>query len=453
MAGDAEGFCVACSGIVLLLSCRMILREKALALVGLAALITLSVSGTAQGADKVVLRVRAGNATNRVQTVQIRSMLPAGVTTNDIISLGGLDLVYDVHAGVYCVRKDIQLGPKEIAEFAVEIRDVWQIAVTNLDALAKQAGNLAAKLQGTPFATNGQELAKTVVDGMAAIRARQDGNEIKPGAPVVDHIRAYEANLEALRTAKRDLGRLETLVVASGRDPGGLMGDAEKPTRSALRPPPESSGRVVIIQIRVQNTSTSEVRKVSLRRDLPPEIEMSDVLDAGELLVGHDPAKKCCYVWKDGIELEPGGGRTFDVRVRDRWNVSSSRIGSLRKLLEDLRNRARSATKLPSIGVELEKIGVDLDRIAAEEGPSEISDRYVAFHHERNASIDVIEDKLNRIESLLRPVRKPKYGLDVQPPNLKTTWGVIWGIIGFLGVISLLFFLRWYGRSKSERHE
>jgi hypothetical protein len=65
--------------------------------------------------------------------------------------------------------------------------------------------------------------------------------------------------------------------------------------------------------------------------------------------------------------------------------------------------------------------------------------------------LNVVEEKLRRIDGLLRPIRRPKIGFDLQAPNLKTTWLVIWGILGFLGVISLLFFLRWYGRSKSEQ--
>lgn len=409
------------------------------------------VAGVSSGADKIVLRVRAGNPVDRPQTVQIRSSLPAGIQTNDILSLGGLDLVYDVHAGIYTVRKDVQLGPKEIAEFAVEIRDIWQIPSADLEAIARQAEKLAAKLSATSFSTNGQALAAAVGAAIADIRARQDANEIKPGVPVLDHIRAYETNAELLRGARRDLGRLETLSIAAGMDPEALMGESEKTVRPALKPPEGASVRSVIIQIRVQNTSTSEVRKVSLHRDLPPEIGLSDVIDAGELQVGHDAARKCCYVWKDGIEMAPGAVQTFDVKMRDRWNVNGPRIESLRRLLDDLRRRAKGASKLPSIASALEQITPELDAIAAEAGPTEVSDRYVAFYHGQTARLDALEDKLRRIDSFLQPKSK-KYGIDVQPPNLKTTWGVIWGIIGFLGVMSMLFFLRWYGRSKSEQH-
>jgi hypothetical protein len=431
----------------------MMLPVKALApFCALATFIALF-AGPAAGAERVILRVRAGNPADRPQTVQIRSALPAGISSNDIVNLGGLDLVYDVHAGVYSVRKDVQLGPKEVAEFAVEIRDVWQIPATNIEALASQADRLAGKLRGSAFATNGVELAKMVTNALAAIRVRQDANEVKPGVPVIAHIRAYEANMDALKFAKRDLGRLETLVIASGSDPEALMGEAERVARPAFRPADSSTGRLVTIQIRVQNTSTSEVRRIPLRRDLPPEVGVPDVVDAGGLEVGYDSAKGCCYVWRDGVEIDPGVVKVFDVRVRDCWNVNGPRIESLRVLLADLRRRVKSVPNLPSVAAAVEDAGAELDRIAAGEGPSQVSDRYVAFYHEQTAKVDAVEDKLSRIDSLLHPIKKTKYGVNVQPPNLKTTWGVIWGIIGFLGVISLLFFLRWYGRSKAERQE
>jgi hypothetical protein len=431
----------------------MMLPVKALAPFCAAASCLILLAGPAAGAERVLLRVRAGNPADRPQTVQIRSALPTGISSNDIINLGGLDLVYDVHAGVYSVRKDVQLGPKEVAEFAVEIRDVWQIPVTNIEALTSQAVRLAGKLQGTAFATNGAELANMVTNALSAIRVRQDANEVKPGVPVIAHIRAYEANTDALKFAKRDLGRLETLVIASGSDPEALMGEAERVSRPAFRPANSSTGRLVTIQIRVQNVSTSEVKRIPLRRDLPPEVGVPDVVDAGGLEVGYDQAKGCSYVWRDAVEIDPGAVRVFEVRVRDCWDVNGPRMESLRTLLTDLRRRVKSVPNLPSVAAAIEDAGAELERVAAEEGPPQVSDRYVAFYHQQTERVDAIEDKLSRIDSLLRPVKKTKYGVNVQPPNLKTTWGVIWGIIGFLGVISLLFFLRWYGRSKTERQE
>ncbi len=46
----------------------------------------------------------------------------------------------------------------------------------------------------------------------------------------------------------------------------------------------------------------------------------------------------------------------------------------------------------------------------------------------------------------LRPqTSSTKYGFKAKPPSMKTTWLIIYVILGFLALMSLLFFLRWYG--------
>jgi uncharacterized membrane protein YuzA (DUF378 family) len=41
--------------------------------------------------------------------------------------------------------------------------------------------------------------------------------------------------------------------------------------------------------------------------------------------------------------------------------------------------------------------------------------------------------------------------MDVPRPDKRTTWIIIYIILGFLGIFSLLFFLRWFGKGKSEK--
>ena len=38
----------------------------------------------------------------------------------------------------------------------------------------------------------------------------------------------------------------------------------------------------------------------------------------------------------------------------------------------------------------------------------------------------------------------------IQAPTPKTTWIIIYIILGFLAVVSLLFFARWFGRGRGE---
>jgi cytoskeletal protein RodZ len=43
-----------------------------------------------------------------------------------------------------------------------------------------------------------------------------------------------------------------------------------------------------------------------------------------------------------------------------------------------------------------------------------------------------------------------RLGFKVKAPSPKTTWLLIYVILGFLAVLSVLFFLRWYHRTGNE---
>ena len=54
----------------------------------------------------------------------------------------------------------------------------------------------------------------------------------------------------------------------------------------------------------------------------------------------------------------------------------------------------------------------------------------------------------------LTPLDKTtKYGFRAKPPSMKSTWLIIYIILSFLLVLSLLFFLRWYVKTGSELME
>ena len=61
-------------------------------------------------AAKLVLRIKAVNPIDKSQVVSIKSNLPQGVGTNDVLSLDGLELGYDVGNDLYYVHKDVPPG-------------------------------------------------------------------------------------------------------------------------------------------------------------------------------------------------------------------------------------------------------------------------------------------------------------------------------------------------------
>ena len=191
------------------------------------------------GASKVVLRIRAGNPIEKTQTVQIKTDLPARITTNDIISLAGLNVGYDVKRDTYFVHGEVELGPRQIVLYDVELRDVWEIPPDELAALRRRGATLAGKLKDSSLRTTADELRREVERCVDQISALQAQNSIAGGSRPIQHIRAYEANLEALGKARRLVGRIENLVLAAGIDPGSLMGSAaaEAPKLRPVLPP------------------------------------------------------------------------------------------------------------------------------------------------------------------------------------------------------------------------
>ncbi len=412
----------------------------------------LALAATVCRADKLVLRIRAANRADEVQTVQVRSNLPARAGTNDVISLGGLQLGYDVQNDVYYVHGEVELGPREIRVYDVEMRDVWVVDAAGLDAIEAHARDLAGKLAGGDAAENGAGLLAEIEKNLAAVRQLQDENAISRGVRPIQHIRAYEENLETLKRVRTDLGYLENLVLGAGRDVGELMGDVkEAPLPEGVPSLPAGDYQTAVIRISVRNTSPRETREgVPVERNLPAEIELQDVLDAGELEVGVRPGTGTVYVHTRIEQLGPGESKTFEVRIRDRWNTTAVRVADLRRRTDDLRQRTGSLDKYAAVGEALGRIREELAALEAAEGPAEVDDAYVAFYRRQAGELNRIEQRIARIETALRPVdRSTRYGFgNVKPPTMKTTWMIIYVILGFLALVSLLFFLRWYGKGK-----
>ena len=403
-------------------------------------------------AGKIVLRVQAGNPIDVPQLVKIKSNLPAGVSTNHILNLGGLDLGYDIKHDVYYVHKDVELSGKEIVVFDVEIDDIWNVAPSELESIESHSKLLAIKLEREPTHESALSLRDRVAEDVGDIRTRQNDNAISSGRKAIDHIRAYESNLQVLKRVKMDVARLENLAMAAGIDPGALIGmdvrSASLSTRDSYK---TETDRVAVIRIAVQNRSETSKRTIRLKRELPPEVRIDDVLDSGGLDVGMDSENKVAYVYKDRIELEPDQRLLFTVKIRDRWNINKPRIAGM--LTEATNTMARIANKGNFEGLEesLSEIVSALTGIQQEAGPTTVSQRYVAYYRGQGQALDELEAKLNRILTAIPELKRSASLMsNVKPPSPKTTWMVIYIILAFLALFSLLFYLRWYKRGEKD---
>lgn len=341
----------------------------------------------------------------------------------------------------------MELGAEQIREFDVEVQDIWVVDLEEIEQLQAHARQLVAKLEGTDFHDSAVELRGVVEENLAAVEALQEESDIGPGIKPMQHIRAYEANLETLKRIKTDVGYLENLVLGTGQDIGNLLGDVrEAPLPDDNRILPEGDYNVCVLKIAVRNTSPTETRDVPIEKNLPEEIGFSDILDAGALEVATRPETDIAYVFKNSVEIPPNETRVFEVKLRDKWNLSKLRVPDLQRRAEALFERVGADGAFASVAAGIRALLEELEAIAAKEGPTTFNDRYVAFYRRQNDRLDRIEQRLLRVESALRPQTKnTQYGFKAKPPSMKTTWLIIYVILGFLAIMSLLFFLRWYG--------
>jgi len=201
-----------------------------------------------------------------------------------------------------------------------------------------------------------------------------------------------------------------------------------------------------VMRITVHNPSASRSIKPDIRRDLPPELSVDDVLESGGLEVRYDSKEKLAYLFKYNLEMQPMETITYVVRIRDKWNINGDRMQFLQDKANDLLQDSSGRNNIEAVINTLNGAVEDLGEIMKTSGPTELNPAYIAFYRRQSDKLDDVEHILNRVDSSLKPLHT-NLGHSMPAPDKKTTWLIIYVILGFLAVMSLLFFLKWYVRS------
>lgn len=403
-------------------------------------------------AATVVLRMRAINPSpTEKKTVEVQGALPWPAGSNDLVEAAGFDVVYDVGSKARYVRRKVELAPGEVKTFEVALRDIWIVSSEKLQELSEHAKALSVSLAGTEQADVGERLRGVIDENMRAVRQRQDASAMGV-ASAADHIYAYEVNSRAVEQTRKDLGMLENLVIAAGKDPRKILGASQ-----AAPPPPTASGgatgETLVVRLRVTNPLLIK-KKRDIRYDLPDEVKPTDIVDAAGLKTGFDPARKVSYVYADEMEFGPQESKDFAVRIRNPWGGVKEKTAQLISRVEKLGSLTDKEEVYASVKADVKSVLDDLSALQKRELPAEVNDQYVAVARQQFEDLRAMEGRVMRIEELFRQNPPTIFGapmLKMQPPSRETTWMIIYIILGFLGVLSLLFFLRWYGRSKAEQ--
>lgn len=213
----------------------------------------------------------------------------------------------------------------------------------------------------------------------------------------------------------------------------------------------------IIVKVRASNPF-DKAMETQVKAFLPDGVMPDHITEnPEEMEVRYDEDRKRYFVFKE-VALEPNESVLYQVTVDDIWIIEANR-------LDELENRATTAseklatTEYSEVAVRLlERIQENLRRIRRDQEANQLGtvspERHITTYHTNKIllqyveeDVSTLEDYIHRKGSSLMIDRTPK----TMPPSLGTIWKVIFILIGFVGVVSLVSFLLWSGQLRKIR--
>ncbi len=158
----------------------------------------------------IILNAEIKNpSTSLTQTVVFEEKLPREIKPEHIVNLDGLEIKYDSAEETYYLYGEFRLAPQEIITKSVKIKNVWQIADSEIENLKKNANQAIDFLKGSSYFAQGSMLVNDINSRLDSILEKQEGT-ITPD----EYIIVYRENLADLEIAKKNFETLNGLVLA-----------------------------------------------------------------------------------------------------------------------------------------------------------------------------------------------------------------------------------------------
>ena len=233
----------------------------------------------------------------------------------------------------------------------------------------------------------------------------------------------------------------------------------------------------VVLKMLVANPSETESQSVPVKIYLPKEVSPKDILDLGDLKLDYDPETGMYYV-HDTVELGPGQSVTKKVEMEDVWVFTEEQLETfvneskeMAKELEGGPYAAEAAALV--VGIEEKVVGI-LKR--QEETAANPREHIQAYRHGITL-ISTIEQDVAALQTLkldsgggegqgkglsgkgslsgsgdsnsriaLRSSSgAPEGGAPLgRSISMTTAWRIIFAILAFLAVLSVIFFMTWH---------
>lgn len=195
----------------------------------------------------------------------------------------------------------------------------------------------------------------------------------------------------------------------------------------------------IILKVVATNPSPDEVQKVPIKAFLSREVKPEDIIEKGDLEVQYDTQVGTYCVYGE-YELKPGEVVERDVEIRDVWVISSFELDALRQETRDIVETLKNSEFRQRVGFLQNSINTKLDQIVQSQVNSPANpEQHISAYRENLKLFDSVKADMVLARSLLSQSR---------PVSKAMVWRVFLGIIIFLGVLGLSFYLIWFRQVK-----
>lgn len=236
-------------------------------------------------------------------------------------------------------------------------------------------------------------------------------------------------------------------------------------------------GASVILKMQVENPSRTDSQTVPLKVYLPKEVSPKDIIDLGDLKLDYDPETGLYYV-HNSVGLEPGQSVVKKVEMADVWVFTEEQLNSFVNEAKEMASQlagtpyAAEASAVV-IGIEEKIQGILKRQEETVDRPSE----HIRAYRQGISLINTIREDVTALDRLQQDTsggedqrkgpdskdalaglgnsdsRIPLLGSGGVPEggaplgrsiSMTSAWRIIFAILGFLGILSAVFFMTWH---------
>ncbi len=215
----------------------------------------------------------------------------------------------------------------------------------------------------------------------------------------------------------------------------------------------DDPSKAIKLKIVAVNPSKDKVQKVPIKIYMPKEVIPDDIIDMGQLKVGYDSEKGMYFAYDDAAELKPLETKVFEVTLEDVWKIKDPELKKVREQTALALSRLEKTEHYAQAKVIVDSIDRRLNEIQAKQDDNTISrEEHIGAYRVNLLTMNNIRQDINILEKMLQHTGAPpsiellKDTVFERKTDLDrvTAWKLILSIIGFLALLGVGFYVRWF---------